>query len=93
LRAADGKFLLIATQNRGPLLVFKGKISGETEPVLPGDSFALITLANGKKQRIEFNFGASFLSQGGRFLVLPEGTSSCTITDWKGNTRCLTVNN
>ena len=25
LRAADGKFLLVATQNRGPLLVFKGK--------------------------------------------------------------------
>jgi len=61
-------------------------------PILPGDSFAKLTLANGKQQRVEFNFGASFLSQGGRFLLLPEGVSSCAITDWKGSTRNLSVN-
>jgi hypothetical protein len=93
LRAADGKFLLVATQNRGPLLVFKGKKTGRTVSVLPGDAFAQIRLSNGKQQRVEFNYGASFLSQSGRFLSLPEGVKECIITDRKGNTRRLKITN
>jgi hypothetical protein len=90
LRTADGKFLMVATQNRGPLLVFKAKKTGLIIPALPGDTFAQLTLANGKHQRIELNYGASFLSQGGRFLVLPEGYKDCIITDLKGNSRSVT---
>lgn len=92
LRAADGKYLLVATQNRGPLLIFKGKKTGSSVPILPEDAFAQMTLANGKQQRIEFNSGGSFLSQSGRFLVLPEGVKGCSITGRKGTARNLTIN-
>jgi hypothetical protein len=92
LRGADNSCLLVATQNRGPVQVYKSKrpslklISAGQE-----DVSALATLKNGKKQRIEFYYGSSFLSQSGRFIQLNNQMASVEITDRKGNKRSVAI--
>ena len=93
LRSADGNLLVIATQNRGPLQVFR-RNTGDRRTMRsnPDDDYALVTLNNGKVQRIEFNYGASFLSQGSRFLLLPARAKSCRIFDNSGDSRIPGLN-
>ncbi|MEO5562669.1 MAG: VCBS repeat-containing protein [Chitinophagaceae bacterium] len=87
MKGADGTYLLVATQNRGPIQVFKNKKPVKIVRALPQDMFAQLTFTDGRKQRVEFNYGASFLSQNGRFLSLPANVSECTITDINGKKR------
>lgn len=68
LRGADGRYLLAAGQNRGPLKLFARREKGWEIAVDPGDVAALVTLKDGRVRREEFHFGESFLSQSGRFL-------------------------
>jgi hypothetical protein len=87
LKSANGSYLLVSTQNRGPIHIFKRKRTGSLIQALPYDAYAMLVFADGKKQRAEFNYGASFLSQSSRFLLLPANVTSCTITDTNGKTR------
>lgn len=84
LAGANGETLLVATQNRGRLCVFKKTTSGRTIRLKPTDASALLTLANGRKQRVEFGYGQSFLSQSARVLTVGPGVRSITIRDVKG---------
>jgi hypothetical protein len=68
LRGAGQACLLAASQNRGPLKLFKR--TSTTQKIIPlqqMDRTLLITLTNGKKRRQELYFGDSFLSQSTRF--------------------------
>ena len=91
LKAADGSLLLAATQNLGPVEVFKKKQGSKIIEAAAGDAFAILSFSDGKKQKIEFNYGSSFLSQSSRFLLLSSKVTSCDITDQDGKTRNISL--
>ncbi len=87
LRDPAGHLLVAASQNRGELKIFRQNRSGNVIPVQPDDLVAIIKNKQGKTWRQELNYGASFLSQSARFLVVPAGASSIEISNTKGTTR------
>ena len=87
LRSADGKYLLAASQNRGPLKIFSSKAKQKLISFFPNDKFCIYTLTNGNKRREEFCSGHSFLSQSARFISISKNVSSVTITNSKGEQR------
>jgi hypothetical protein len=91
LKAADGSLLLVATQNLGPVEVFKRKGNAKFIEAAPGDVFATLTFNDGKKQKVEFNYGSSFLSQSPRCFLLSPRVSGCDITDQNGKTRTVSL--
>jgi hypothetical protein len=89
LQGASGHLLLAAGQNRGELKIFAERNPGSLIPVLPGDKWATVKLANGKSRREEFFYGASFLSQSGRFIERNDSIVSVEIVDDKGVRRLI----
>jgi ASPIC and UnbV/FG-GAP-like repeat len=85
--SADGKYLMLATQNKGALQVYKNKKATKIIRALPADVYAVFTLKTGKKQKQECYNGASFLSQSSRFFSVPGDAVLCTVTDYLGNSR------
>jgi hypothetical protein len=83
--------LLVATQNRGPVLVFN--IHGHTRmvEVLPNAVSAIIEMSNGKKRKVEFNYGSSFLSQSSRTAYVPKSGQSITFEDYQGKTTTVSL--
>ena len=82
----------MAGQNRGALKVFGLRSNHRTVPVQATDVSALIRYKNGKTQKQEFYYGASFLSQSGRFLLVNDSILSIEITDYKNNRRKFNLN-
>jgi len=82
-----GQCLLLASQNRGPLKMFLQKGAIKKLPVKPNDTYALLTLANGRKQRVGLNYGAGFLSQSARFINVSPQVKSVEIVNNKGEKR------
>ncbi len=89
LRGKNGKYLLAASQNRGPLKVFELKKDITNIPLQPNDVSAEVLFKNGKKQRQEFYYGSSFISQSARFISISKNVSSIVISDSQGITRKL----
>ena len=87
LRGKNGKYLIAAGQNRGPLKVFELKRKSKDILLQPGDISAEIRLKNGTVQKQEFYYGASFLSQSARFLSVADNVIAITLYDQKGRTR------
>lgn len=82
--------LYMASQNRDSIRVFRKTSHMESSKVFhpqPLDSFMHIELENGKKLKHEFYYGAGFLSQSSRRILLPEETVSIEVVDFKGNKR------
>ena len=71
LRSANDNYMLAASQNRGPLLMFKKRNNNHVITANADDEYAIITRRNDTKQKVEFYYGSSFLSQDARFLELP----------------------
>lgn len=90
LRSKNGKYLLAAGQNRGPLKVFELKRAVNGIPLLPDEVHAELLMKNGKKRKEEFFYGTSFLSQSTRVLTIDEQVSSVTISNGMGKTRKIT---
>lgn len=89
LRGADGRCLIAAGQNRGPLKLFACNSHQRLVPVGQDAASAVITYADRSKRKVEFQYGCSFLSAGGRFLMLTDSVRAVEITDRKGQTRKL----
>lgn len=89
LRSAKGGYLLVASQNRGPIKIFSLKRNVQCIPVQPSDVSALITYRNGTRRKEELYYGSSFLSQSGRFISLDEQVQSLKITNTKGEVRSI----
>jgi len=89
LKGKNGKYLLAAGQNRGPLKVFELKKGINNIPLRPNDISAEISFKNGKKQRQEFYYGFSFLSQSARLLSIDKNVKSVIISDAKGEMRAI----
>ncbi|HEX9513018.1 MAG TPA: VCBS repeat-containing protein [Puia sp.] len=89
LRGAGGKCLLAAGQNREVLKVFERRSSFRSLPLQPSDVSILIHYRDGHRRREECYYGASFLSQSGRFIDLSDQVVSVEIMDSKGNKRVI----
>ena len=89
LRDVNGGYMMAASQNRGPLKIFKARGLNNVIPILPNDILAFIEYKNGKLRKEEFYFGQSFLSQSGRFVLKNDNIKSITIIDNKGNKRII----
>ncbi|HVG16107.1 MAG TPA: FG-GAP-like repeat-containing protein, partial [Chitinophagaceae bacterium] len=87
LRNGSGNCLVAGSQNRGPYKFFKLKKAVRSLALHPLDVSALIRYKNGTVQKREFNYGSSFLSQSGRFLLANENISSIEVTDSQGKKR------
>ena len=87
LRGAGNKYLVAASQNRGPLKIFELKKHSALIPLLPEDAGAELTFKNGNSRKQEFYFGSSFLSQSARFLSSGDSIKSIVVWDNNGTTR------
>ena len=91
LKGAGGKYLLAAGQNRGALKIFELKKPARLLPLQASDVSVLVQYKNGRSRKQEVYYGASFLSQSGRFLKLDQNMKSVEISDAIGNTRKIPV--
>lgn len=88
MASPDGRRMVIATQNRGPLKVF-GQATAPMKwlPLQANDAYAVIQTNEGKTHRQELYYGASFLSQSVRKLPLTGQEKSVEIVDFRGKKR------
>ena len=89
LKGNKGKILLAASQNNGALRVFQLNDSSKTISLNPLDVSAYITYKNGKRQKKEFNYGNSFLSQSSRFICVDQNVSSIELRNNKSEVRTM----
>jgi hypothetical protein len=89
LSNAKGEYLMAASQNKGPLKIFKSKMTVASIAVLPNEVSAVISYVDGKTRKEEFYYGQSFLSQSGRSVLKNDKIKSITITDQRGNKRII----
>jgi hypothetical protein len=84
LKSSSGKYLLAASQNKGPLKIFQLKTSCQIISLKPLDINANIFYKDGRHQKREINYGSSFISQSGRFLSIDNNVTSVEIKNSKG---------
>jgi hypothetical protein len=87
LRNGKGQCLLAASQNRGALEVFLMKQDVQLIPAKPDDMYAMLTLKDGKKRKVELNYGSGFLSQSARFINIGPDVKSVEIAGGKIKTQ------
>ena len=92
LQNSTGGYMLAASQSRDALKVFQ--LNGKVKNVKlnPDDISAIIKYKNGNTEKQEFYYGASFLSQSGRFLTLNNNVASVLITNNNGQKRNVALN-
>ena len=87
----EGRFNVIATQNRDSLRAFRliKPIARRTLALEPEDYLVQIKLANGQEITREVYYGHSFLSQSSRSILIPENTQSIEVTKFNGASRIV----
>lgn len=91
LLTGENRYSLVATQNRSTLKLFTLRKPVQAFPVSSADFSVILYMKNGRKQKIELNYGSSFLSQSGRYILISNEVDSFDITDYQGNTRKAAV--
>ena len=91
LKGNKEKYLVAASQNKGKMKVFELKRNIKFIPLKPFDESAIITYRNGKKQKREFGYGSSFLSQSGRHITIDNTVTSVEIKNNKGEVRNVSL--
>ena len=89
LRDAKENLILAASQNGGPVKIFKERKRVTLRQVNQDDAYALLTLKNGKLRKQEFYFGSSFLSGSARFISKDENVARVIIVNTKGEKRTI----
>lgn len=84
-----GNQVILGSQNRGRLCLFKNQTTTESIKLQPNDAYAWITFADGHKRKEEFYYGQSFLSQTARELMLPKNVKEVKIFTFQGSNRSL----
>lgn len=88
IHTAQNEDVWIATQNQDSLLVFNKAIkepSTERWLILKGDDFSAdIIYKDGKKRKVEFYYGSTYLSQSSRRFLLDKNAVQISITNFKG---------
>lgn len=90
LADAQGRELLVATQNRGRLCVFRQQQPTASVKLQPTDVVALLTDAGGQTERVECGYGSSYLSQSDRTVRVGPLVKRVEIIDSKGKKRVIT---
>lgn len=90
-RNSSKKCLIAAGQNKGPYKIFELKNDIRSVVAEPLDVSAIVRYRNGKTQKREINYGSSFLSQSGRFLLLGNNVVSVEVTNSLGAKRKLSL--
>ncbi|WP_411032119.1 VCBS repeat-containing protein [Spongiimicrobium sp. 3-5] len=82
---AEGKEVAMATINNGPLAVYTfPRPQQKIYTAKSQDVYAIIQYANGQQQKVEFNYGGSYLSQPSRSMPIPNNAKTVTIIDVEG---------
>ena len=87
MRSADGKYLLAASQNNGPVVLFELNKSREFLALNADDVVAVIVYKDGRRQRRETGYGNSFLSQSARAIPVDSTVAFIEVINSKGQTR------
>jgi hypothetical protein len=87
LRGNGNRYWLAAGQNRGPLQVFEWNSPVRCIPLEPDDVSAVFTYRDGTRRKEECGYGASFLSQSGRFLTVSGPVVGVEVTNGAGRSR------
>ena len=77
----NNNLFTIATQNSGPVKVFKQNTNVNLIKINSDDKFLTMEFADGKKQKQEFYFGNSFQSQSSRFARMYDDAKKIMITN------------
>jgi hypothetical protein len=90
-RNSIGTPLFVAAQNRDSLRVFALNSAANAKIIKlePSDSYAEVSYGDGRKQRIEFYYGAGYLSQSSQSFAVPKGVADIRIYDFAGKERSL----
>ncbi len=91
---AKNEELILVTQNQDSLLAFTNyrdinAMGQQWINLQPDDFYADIIYKNNKKKRVEFYYGATYLSQSSRKLKLEKEAARISITNFKGVKRAL----
>ena len=92
LTGRNGERLILASQNSGPLKVFR--TSGESKANLklqPDDLVVNLGYRSGKQERREFYLGSNYLSGSSRILHIPDSVSSIQVIKFTGEVRDIKV--
>jgi len=84
LQGSSGRYLVAASQNRGPLKLYQLKKQPLLVKLNPDDNRAVLHFTDGRIQISEAYEGSSFLSQSGRFLTVGKGVSYVEVFNNKG---------
>lgn len=91
LTDAKDRELVVATQNRGRLCVFRNQQPVTSIKLQPMDVVALLTNAQGKTERVECGYGSSYLSQSDRTVRVGPTVKRVEIIDSKGKKRVVSL--
>jgi hypothetical protein len=91
LQGPENELLLAASQNNGPLKLFRSYGDRQMIRLKDDDRVALIYLRNGQVRRQELGFGSSFLSQSARIIGLDKSMLKMEIINGKGERRTITT--
>lgn len=89
LRGANDQCLIAASQNRGPLKLFRQNTAVKTIPLKQDDKTILLHLQNGSKRKEEVYHGDSFLSQSSLFIPVSSQVKSIDIANNEGEKRTV----
>jgi hypothetical protein len=89
VHTAKNEDIIIATQNQDSLLIFSrnpvhSNGVGKWINLKPDDFYADAIYRDGRKRRIEFYYGSTYLSQSSRKLAIENNFKTITITNYKG---------
>jgi hypothetical protein len=89
LAGSKGKYLVAASQNRGPLKLYECKERMDQIKANVNDVAAILHFKDGRTQKTEFYNGSSFLSQSGRFLAIGSNVATVEMINNKGVRRII----
>ncbi|MEJ7769394.1 MAG: RNA-binding protein, partial [Chitinophagaceae bacterium] len=92
VHTAKGEDIWIATQNLDSIIVharpaFYTAANAKWITVKGDDFYADITYTDGKRRRVEFYYGSTYLSQSTRKLFIDNGVTKITVTNYRGQKR------
>lgn len=90
LAGTNNNYLLAASQNRGPLKIFRQKDNSvKFIRPLKNDQFVLLSLKNGKTRKQELYLGSSFLSQSSNVICKDAAVVKIEVMNHKGEKRMV----
>jgi hypothetical protein len=85
--ARGNSCLLVAGCNSGSLKAYQSMGVSKNIALHRNDVYALYTLANSKKRKEEFYYGATYLAQSGRFVTLDQSVTQVALVSANGSLR------